>query len=121
MYAMGNVLGTTQDLPWSRELETNISRILGVDWKLKLPLLWTEGSEDETAYIRYVYMNEVTNLVCKNFSYQLGNWCREHGVQYIGHIIEDNGQHCRTGSSLGHYFKSLEGQDMAGIDDIGSV
>lgn len=119
MYAMGNVLGITQDLPWSKELETNISSILGDDWKFKLPLLWTEGNEDETAYVRYVYMNEITNLVRKNFSYQVGNWCREHGVQYIGHIIEDNGQHCRTGSSLGHYFKSLEGQDMAGIDDIG--
>lgn len=119
MYAMGNVLGTTQDLPWSKELETNISSILGSDWKLKLPLLWTEGSVEETAYVRYVYMNEVTNLVRKNFSYQLGDWCRNHGVEYIGHIIEDNGQHCRTGSSLGHYFKSLEGQDMAGIDDIG--
>lgn len=119
MYAMGNVLGTTQDLPWSKELETNISSILGSDWKLKLPLLWTEGSEEETAFVRYVYMNEVTNLVRKNFSYQLGDWCRNHGVEYIGHIIEDNGQHCRTGSSLGHYFKSLEGQDMAGIDNIG--
>ena len=35
------------------------------------------------------------------------------------HLIEDDGQHCRTGSSLGHYFRGLQGQDMAGIDDIG--
>ena len=38
---------------------------------------------------------------------------------YIGHLIEDDHQHTRTGSSLGHYFRGLSGQDMAGIDDIG--
>lgn len=27
--------------------------------------------------------------------------------------------HARTGSSLGHYFRGLSGQDMSGIDDIG--
>ena len=50
---------------------------------------------------------------------QIGNWCREHGVEYIGHLIEDNNQHSRTGCSLGHYYRGLAGQDMAGIDDIG--
>ena len=64
-------------------------------------------------------MDAVTRLVQKNFSEQIGTWCRAHGVQYIGHLIEDNNQHTRTGSSLGHYFRGLSGQDMAGIDDIG--
>ena len=40
-------------------------------------------------------------------------------MQYIGHIIEDCNAHARTGVSLGHYFRGLDGQDMAGIDDIG--
>lgn len=34
-------------------------------------------------------------------------------------VVEDNNAHARTGSSLGHYFRGLDGQDMAGIDDIG--
>lgn len=55
----------------------------------------------------------------QDFSFQVGDWCRAHGVEYIGHVIEDNNQHARTGSSLGHYFRALAGQDMAGIDDIG--
>lgn len=61
----------------------------------------------------------VTKLVRESFSRQLGDWCRAHGVEYIGHIIEDNNAHARTGVSLGHYFRGLDGQDMAGIDDIG--
>ncbi len=43
----------------------------------------------------------------------------EKGVMYIGHSIEDDDTHACTGSGLGHYFRGLYGQDMAGIDDIG--
>ena len=64
-------------------------------------------------------MDVLTELVKRNFSCQLGDWCRAHGVQYIGHMIEDDNHHSRTQSSLGHYFRGLYGQDMAGIDDIG--
>ncbi len=64
-------------------------------------------------------MDAVTKLVRDSFSHQIGNWCRERGVQYIGHMIEDSNAHARTGSSLGHYFRGIQGQDMAGIDDIG--
>ena len=55
----------------------------------------------------------------KDFSWPIGEWCRAHGVEYIGHLIEDNNHASKTGSSLGHYFRGLAGQDMAGIDDIG--
>lgn len=120
LYSYGNVLGTDQDLPWSRELETLLENSLGTDWKNKMPYLWENDLDvDETARIRYGYMDAVTRTVEKTFSYQLGDWCRERGVEYIGHIIEDNNQHARTGTSLGHYFRGLAGQDMAGIDDIG--
>jgi hypothetical protein len=118
LYAMGNVLGTRQDLPWSDETEEKFAARIGEGWRAKLPLLWEPGDPDETAAVRYHYMDCITRIVREDFSYQLGDWCRKHHVKYIGHIIEDNGQHCRTGSSLGHYFRSLEGQDMSGIDDI---
>ena len=113
-------IGFDMDYPWGQELEAALKAQLGADFARKLPLIWeTEGDESQRAKARYTYMDILTRLVEKNFSYQIGDWCRDHGVQYIGHIIEDNGQHCRTGSTLGHYFRSLFGQDMAGIDDIG--
>ncbi len=123
LYESGNVLGTDQDLPWSSELETALLKRMGQDWKHQLFLLWDHACQGadpaEKAKARYAYMDAVTTLVEKNFSFQLGDWCRDHGVEYIGHLIEDNNQHARTGSSLGHYFRGLGGQDMAGIDDIG--
>jgi len=37
---------------------------------------------------------------------------------YIGHIIEDMGAHQRMGAGAGHYFRSMEYQDMAGMDIV---
>ena len=116
-YAMDNPLGTEQDLPWGNSVEKELIAALGENWRMLLPLLWKDGAD--APRVRYTYMDVVTNAVRKNFSEQLGNWCREHGVQYIGHIIEDNGMHCRTACSMGHYFRGLHGQDMSGIDNIG--
>jgi len=119
MFDFKNALGTNQDLPWSKELEKSLESELGSDWKNKLPYLWeNELDSNMTASIRYIFMNAVTRKVEKTFSQQIGNWCREHNIESIGHIIEDNNQHARTGSSLGHYFRGLSGQDMAGIDVV---
>ena len=63
-------------------------------------------------------MEVVTKLYSQCFTYQLGDWCREHGVMYIGHVIEDMGAHMRLGYGSGHYFRALDGQDMAGIDIV---
>ena len=120
LYYYDNLLGTDQDLPFAATMPPALEARLGPDWANRLYLLWDNGTDaQETARVRYAYMDAVTKLLRENFSRQLGAWCRSHGVRYIGHMIEDDNAHARTGSSLGHYFRGLDGQDMAGIDDIG--
>lgn len=119
LYQKGNTLGCRQDLPWCAGLEGDLEAAFGPGWAAALPRLFGQDGSDATARIHTVYMDCLTKLVRQNFSEQLAAWCHDHGVRYIGHMIEDDGQHCRTGSSLGHYFRGLQGQDMAGIDDIG--
>ncbi len=120
LYQMDQKIYEFDDQPWSRQLEQDLKDRWGKDYVKYLPLLWErEFGEDLTARIRYEFMDMVTRRVEKDFSRQIGDWCEEHGVQYIGHLIEDNNQHARTGSSLGHYFRGLAGQHMSGIDDIG--
>lgn len=80
-------------------------------------ILWY-AHDELTAEIRLAYMDAVTLLWKENFSYPLGDWCRAHGVQYIGHLIEDMNAHARLGCSAGHYFRGLDGQDMSGIDIV---
>lgn len=71
-----------------------------------------------TDKIRYEYMDYITTEYKYNFVEKLGKWCREHNVLYIGHIIEDNNTHAKTGQGPGHYFRALSGQDMSGIDVV---
>lgn len=120
LYELNKRLDEVDDQPWSREIEDELEKRWGADWLLRIPLLWEKAFDpDLKAQIRYDYMDVVTRCVEQDFSYQIGDWCRSHGVEYIGHLIEDNNQHARNGSSLGHFFRGLAGQDMSGIDDIG--
>lgn len=104
-------------LPWSDELFALLKQRLGAEVCGRLAALWFEQGED-TPEIRVAYMDVLTELWREHFSRRLGSWCRERGVEYIGHIIEDMNAHARLGWSAGHYFRALDGQDMAGIDVV---
>ena len=82
------------------------------------PLLWV-NADGEEAQIRLKYMDTVTRLYNENFTNVIGDWCRAHGVDYLGHTIEDNGAHARLGYGTGHFFRGQEGMDFSGIDVIG--
>ncbi len=104
-------------LPWSEEAYELLCGKLGGEALSRLPALWFPQNGLETE-VRVAYMDVITDLWRRHFSMQLGEWCRERGVEYIGHIIEDMNAHARLTYSGGHYFRSLDGQDMAGIDVV---
>lgn len=104
-------------MPWRDDMPARLSRELGEDVLPLLPALWYPMGE-KTARVRLAYMNTVTKLYRDCFSRRLGDWCRERGVQYIGHVIEDMNCSSCMGGGAGHYFRALDGQDMAGIDVV---
>ncbi|ULT54863.1 glycosyl transferase family 2 [Neobacillus drentensis] len=104
-------------LPWSAEMDRMLEEEFGSDFKKYLPFLWHDGGE-MMSKIRFSYMNLVSKLYAENFTMQIGDWCREHGVEYIGHILEDNNIHTRLGAGTGHFFRALGGQDMSGLDVV---
>ncbi|MCR4622449.1 MAG: hypothetical protein K5663_10260 [Clostridiales bacterium] len=104
-------------LPWSKALREQMVRVWGAGFARSLPALWFECGSD-TPRIRAQYMDMVTHLVQECFSSQIGKWCADHLVEYIGHIIEDDNAHGRLGCSIGHYFREMRGQDMAGVDVV---
>ena len=107
-------------LPWNREVPGMLEERLGPNWRELLPLLFYPSEDGgKTAEVRYAYMDVVSQLYARHFSMQLGEWCRERGVEYIGHVIEDKNAHSRLGCGAGHFFRALSGQSMAGFDNIG--
>ena len=104
-------------LPWSDRVADMMSEAVGFDASAFLPALWF-GMGERTGALRHAYMDAVTKRYRDCFTRQLGDWCQAHGVQYIGHIIEDMNAHARLGCSAGHYFRALDGQHMSGIDIV---
>ena len=101
--------------PWNDLVEEDLAALHGENWLLDLPALWFPS--DNAPKIRVDYMDVVTKRYEKCFCWQIGDWCRAHGVEYIGHVIEDDNLHTAF-SGGGHFFRSLNGQDMAGIDVV---
>ena len=121
-YTAGDLIGKP-DMPlsWSKEMEKAFTREYGDDsWRSHLNCLWSQDADTHlTARMRIAYMNAVSRLVSECFSNQLGEWCQEHGTEYIGHMLEDCDSNANLGPSMGHFFRGLSGQHMAGIDNIG--
>ncbi len=116
----GNAKGTDKGigkaemvLPWY----TGMEAVLPFKKELLL-FLFADSSDDTMLAVRYAYMDTVTKLYSQNFTQVLGSWCREHGVKYTGHQIEDNGAHARLGYGAGHLFRAQKGQSFSGIDVI---
>lgn len=112
--------GRLKGYPWREDLPELIAESAGVSVeqiRKLIPAIWEDLGED-TSLLRTHYMEVVSKLYSENFGWAVGNWCRAHGVKYIGHVIEDSNAHMRTGFGSGHFFRALDGQDMAGMDTV---
>ena len=121
-YMPSGPIGTSgQILPWSDAAMDRLTQEYGSeDWVSQVPYLWAPAADkDAQAKIRDAFMQMVSKLVEECFSRQNGDWCHDHGVEYIGHMLEDCDMNMSMGISMGHYFRGLAGQHMAGIDNIG--
>ena len=121
MFSYYSILGKEDMLiPWSDDLPEILADKTGQTEETVLsllPSLWHE-IEHKTPLLRESYMEAATEKYSRNFCCMLGDWCRAHNVMYIGHIIEDMNTHQRLGYGAGHFFRALDGQDMAGIDVV---
>ena len=121
-FLMNDTIGKKQmPLPWNGDVPRMLKERLGEKALLKLAALWTDTLDPlDAAQVRLAYMDVVTSLYAENFCGQIGQWCEERGVEYVGHVIEDNGEHARLGCGAGHFFRAMSGQHMSGIDSIGA-
>ncbi len=103
-------------MPTNKYITEKLTELWGDDPYLYFPALYYP-MDGISPKFRVAYMDTLSALYGEHFCYRLGNWSRAHGVEYIGHVIEDNEKDasCCAG---GHFFRSLDGQDMAGIDVV---
>lgn len=103
-------------LSWSPEMRGEMGK-RNPDWVKLLPCLWYDGTKDYRDF-RCQYMDAVSALVRENYNGQVYAFCKERGIRYIGHVLEDENCHTRLGCGPSHYFRQQYYQDEAGIDVI---
>ena len=113
-YELGKI-GDLMPLPWTDRLRDQLCPDKGNKTKLVGLFHNCGGTERE---IRFSYMDMITRMYENNFSIQLGKWCEERHVEYIGHVMEDGELNSGLGPGTGHYFRAMSGQNMAGIDVV---
>ncbi len=104
--------------PWNESVRTHFEALYGDDAMRNLLAMWFDFEGLPVEEYRIAYMNFITDEYARCFTAPIADWCHAHGVEYIGHVIEDNHIHYGTVHGTGHYFKSLRAQDMAGIDVV---
>lgn len=103
--------------PWGGCVMERLKEEFGDEAEKMLGALWFE-IDGVTERFRLAYMDIITDEYRKNYCNQIADWCHAHGALYIGHIIEDNNAHAKTGPGPGHFYRSQDRQDMAGIDVV---
>lgn len=112
--------GAPMDLPWSREAAARWAAEQGAQGRSQLAYLWYDAVANAHCSVRYRYLELVSGLIRDNYNGQVHAWCQAHGLQYIGHVLEDENSHCRLSCGPVHFFRMEEHQDMGGIDMIGN-
>lgn len=71
-------------------------------------------TENETAA---KYIDVLDDLFTQSFAKQYGDWCREHGIKFTGHILHEDNLSIQTSLS-GSMMRFYEYMDYPGIDNL---
>lgn len=105
-------------LPWTEALPDFFQRKKGYSLADALPLVWV-GDSEESAKVRDDFWDALSTLYMETYYRKIYDWCQNHHIEAIGHVLEDTLRFHRTFEG-GDYFKTMRYMNRAGIDQIGS-
>lgn len=100
-------------IPWSFGMQEYFQEKRGYDLLDRLPYHYFNGRY--SAKIRHDYWYTITERYCEVYSGTISKWCREKGIAYTGHFLQEDklGTCTRVnGAVMPHYAY----QDIPGID-----
>ena len=104
--------------PWGKCVVEGLKKIYGDKLYTRLIGLWYNFEDCSEEKVRVEYMDIISKAFYENFSSKIAGFCHTHGIQLIGHILEDKNAHAKTGYGCGHFFRAVGDQDMSGIDTV---
>ncbi len=89
-----------------------------MDWKKALVAWKFKLAGEEQAAARYQYQDALAEAWGRTLYGGITRWCREHGVQSIGHFLEHGNVYLHPDLCAGNMFQLQKYSDMGGIDAV---
>jgi len=104
-------------LPWTGDLPRMFENECGFDLLDHFPEVMWELPDGKASYVRYKFMDFVTELFVRAFCDTLGDWCVRHGIMLGGHLMGEDTLTKQTrcvGEAMRGYraFKKMPGMDL---------
>ena len=101
-------------VPFGSELFELFEKTNGYDLRKVLPYLFF-GNTVKARTVRVQYYRTVAELMRKNFTGQMAEWCHDHGVKFSGHMHAEEHLFYHVGN-YGDYMDVMALQDWTGFD-----
>lgn len=103
-------------LPWTDDLpDTFAATYEGEDILTGLPELIWDRADRQPSGIRYHYHDHVCERFTEAFADNCGAWCKEHGIELTGHMMNEPTLHSQT-VAIGEAMRSYRSFGLPGID-----
>ncbi|MBO5200631.1 MAG: hypothetical protein J6B93_05055 [Clostridia bacterium] len=103
-------------LPWTDDLPRTFAEAYGgEDLAAGLPELIWDLPDGAASVIRYHYHDHVCERFATAFADNCGGWCKDHGLAFTGHMMEEPTLRSQT-AALGEAMRSYRGFTLPGID-----
>lgn len=92
--------------PWTYSLPESFKEAYGYDLVERLPELIWNLPNGEPSEARYYFHDHICEIFTKAFLDNCGRWCREHGIAFTGHVLNEatlEKQSSQTGETMRAY------------------
>ena len=101
---------------WTRFFEETYQKVYGEDFLDKLPELPWKKKDGSDSLTKYRYFDFVAEEFSRNYSKQIGDWCKENDLLFTGHYLREpelSTQAITAGDMMRNYgYMGIPGVDM---------
>ncbi len=100
---------------YTDDFDETFTKAFGFSILERLPELFWEAEGGKVSQARYFYHRHVCQRFSEAFGDNVGDWCREHGIELTGHMMNEWTLHSQT-MALGEVMRPLKSFGIPGVD-----